>query len=91
MRAFSVDSGAKDGDDFDDIGAEAFFAIFGFLGVKDGDFDIKEAADHEDDFTSEAQQSVFVGEDKFLYLALEDENDQLAKTGRFKRDHPGSK
>lgn len=81
MASVSVDLGAKHGHNFDQIGAELFHYRLIRSVLEDCDFDPEEPADLEDDFTAKAQQAVFVGEDEFFNLALQDEQEQAFEPG----------
>jgi hypothetical protein len=61
VAAVSVDFGAKDGHDFDQVGAKLLPVRFVCDFVEEVDFDATELADLEDDFTTEAEQAVLVG------------------------------
>ena len=76
----AVDFGAEDGHDFDQVGAEGFHGWFVRGVLEDGDFDSEELADLEDDFAAEAEQAVFVGEEEFFDLALEQEQEEFAES-----------
>jgi len=59
-QATAVDFGAKNGHDFDQVGTNCSMGFCCDF-TEYGDFDAAELADLEDDFTSEAEQEVFVG------------------------------
>lgn len=73
MTALSVDFGAKDGHDFNQVRAELFHGGLVVIILAYGDFDSHELADLEYDFTAESEQSVFVCQDEFFDFPLQDE------------------
>jgi hypothetical protein len=77
MATVSVDFGTEDGHDFNQVPAELFHGrqLFGL--IQDGDLHTEVLADLEDNFASEAEQSVFVSEDEFLDFALEQQKEEL--------------
>ena len=63
--------GAKHGHNFNQVLAKLFH--LGFIGrvLEDGDFHTVVLTDLEDDFTTKAEQTVFVGQNQFFDFSLQ--------------------